>query len=61
MTAEEKEYAIKKIQTLKELLSLSVPSDDQQQFGEYTKYLPVFTSSQRDVIKNKIMEIIKSL
>lgn len=61
MTPEDKEYAIKKIQTLKELLSLSVPADDQQQFGEYTKYLPVFTPSQRDTIKSKIMEIIKSL
>lgn len=61
MTPEEKEYAIKKIQTLKELLSLSVPADDQQQFGEYTKYLPVFSAAQRETIKNKIMEIIKSL
>lgn len=61
MTSDEKEYAIKKIQTLKELLSLSVPADDQQQFGEYTKYLPVFSMAQRETIKNKIMEIIKSL
>lgn len=61
MTTEEKDDAIKKIQALKELLILSVPADEQQQFGEYTKYLPVFDSGERTMIKSKIMTLVKSL
>lgn len=59
--AVEKDDIIKQIQSLKELLSISVPADEQQQFGEYTKYLPVFSLSERETIKKKIMTLVNAL
>lgn len=56
-----KEEIMKQIHALKELLGLSVPADDQQQFGEYTKYLPVFSAQERKTIKDKIMQLVKLL
>jgi hypothetical protein len=53
--------AIQKIQVLKDLLGISTPMDEQASYGEYTKYIPVFTPEERQAIKDKIIYLIKSL
>jgi len=52
---------IQKIQTLKDLLGISVPMEEQPQFGEGTKYVAVFDAIERQAIKSKIMSFVKSL
>lgn len=52
---------IQKIQVLKDLLGISTPADEQASFGEYTKYTPVFTPKERQLIKDKIIGLIKKL
>lgn len=52
---------IQKIQSLKDLLGISVPMDEQLQYGEGTKYIPVFDANERQTIKTKIMSLVKAL
>ena len=52
---------IEKIKCIRDLLTSSVPADDQAGFGEYTKYVPVFSQSDRESLTKKAMELIKKL
>jgi len=52
---------IDKIKALANLLSTSTPCDEQPQFGEGTKYQPVFNPLEREEIKKKIMSLVKQL
>jgi hypothetical protein len=52
---------IEKIKCIRDLLTSSVPADDQAGFGEYTKYVPVFNQSDRESLTKKAMELIKKL
>jgi len=62
MTDKEQEASIlEKIRVLNSVVSNSTPCDEQSGYGEYTKYIPVFEAKDRDIIKRKIMELIKSL
>ncbi len=52
---------IDKIKVLNGLITSSVPDDNQAQYGEYTKYIPAFPLSEREIIRKKIMELVKAL
>jgi len=52
---------IEKIKVLNNLITSSLPDDNQAQYGEYTKYVPAFPVSERNAIRKKIMELIKEL
>lgn len=52
---------IEKLKILKDIISASVPLDDQSSIGEYNKYQPAFYPGEREVIKKKIMELVKTL
>lgn len=53
--------SLEKIRVLNNLLSTSFPADGQAGYGEYTKYEAAFDHQDRDVIKGKIMQLVKSL
>lgn len=59
--SENKKGIIDKIVALKDLLSISVPTDNQANYVEYTKYEAVFDASERQTIKDKIMSLISEL
>lgn len=52
---------ISKLEVLKSLLSVSIPIDEQQPFGEGTKYQAVFQDKERNKIKAKIMTLVDQL
>jgi len=61
LTTEENNMVIEKIKVLNNLITSSLPDENQAQYGEYTKYVPALPTKEREIITKKIMELIKEL